>query len=66
MIYEDKYGEKAVDMILELIRDYADRSRKALDYFEDCDAKEKLSYMIDYMTSDLIRSRLHQNENFSI
>ncbi|WP_457549118.1 polyprenyl synthetase family protein [Archaeoglobus sp.] len=66
MIYEDKYGEKAVDMILELIRDYADRSRKALDYFEDCDAKEKLLCMIDYMTSDLIRSKLHQNENLSI
>jgi octaprenyl-diphosphate synthase len=66
MIYEKKYGERTVDVILELIEDYANKSRKALDYFEDCEAKRKLDFLVDYMTSKLVRKKLSQNENLSI
>jgi len=57
MIYEEKYGfEKAVKIVFDLIKEYAEKSRSALGYFEDCEAKQKLSYLIDYMTIEIIRN----------
>ncbi len=56
MIYEQRYGfEGAVKKVLRLIDYYSRKSKDALDYFEDCDAKKKLIYLVDYMTSDLIK-----------
>lgn len=58
MIYEEKYGERTVDVIMELIESYAEKSREALNYFDDCEAKRKLDYLIDYMTVNLVKDRL--------
>jgi len=58
MIYEEKYGDRTVDMIIELIENYAEKSRGALGYFEDCEAKDKLENLIDYMTVNLIENKL--------
>jgi len=62
MIYESRYGETTVDAILEIIEDYAKKSRDALKYFEDCEARRKLEYLIDYMTFEM----LSQNKNLCI
>jgi len=56
MIYGERFGVKrAVEMVLNLIKDYASTSRTALNYFNDCEAKEKLNYMIDYMTFEILK-----------
>jgi len=54
MIYEGKYGEKTVEIILEIIEEYTNKSRRALSYFKDCEAKRKLDYLIDYMTFEML------------
>ncbi len=58
MIYEGKYGDEAIDRTMDLIEHYAERSRRALEYFDDCEAKEKLDYLIDYMTTNLVKNRI--------
>lgn len=63
LIYEERYGfEEAVARTLSLIRKYASNSEKALDYFADSESKEKLSKMIDYMTTDLLRNYVSKNK----
>ncbi len=57
MIYEGKYDD-VVDKVLELIDFYAEKSKKALDYFDDCEAKEKLCRLVDYMTIDHVNRSL--------
>ncbi len=55
MIYEEKYGfEEAVAKTLEHIKNYSKRSVKALSNFEDCESKNKLLKMVDYMTRLLL------------
>ena len=63
MMYAERYGfEDGVIKILELIRDYADKSKRSLEYFDDCESKTKLLRLVDYMTSDLIRDYVSKNE----
>ncbi len=63
MMYAERYGfEDGVVRILELIRGYAEKSKKSLDYFEDCESKVKLLRLVDYMTSDLIKDYVSKNE----
>jgi octaprenyl-diphosphate synthase len=62
MIYEERYGFKeAVARTLRLIREHASMSKTALDYFEECESKNKLGEMIEYMTADLLRNRVSKN-----
>jgi len=62
LIYEEKYGfDEAVLRVLDLIKEYADRSRNALDYFDDGEAKQKLLKMVDFMTDDLLKSYVSKN-----
>ncbi len=57
MIYEEKFGvEKAVEKVMKLIREYSEKSKKALEVFEDGIVKEKLLRLVDYMTFDMIKS----------
>ncbi len=63
MMYAEKFGfEEGVLRILELIRDYAERSKSSLEYFDDCESKSKLLRLVDYMTFDLIRNYVSKNE----
>jgi len=63
MMYAERYGfEDGVIKILELIRNYADKSKRSLEYFDDCESKTKLLRLVDYMTSDLIRDYVSKNE----
>jgi len=63
MMYAERYGfEEGVAKVLELIRGYAERSKRAMDYFDDCESKDKLLRLVDYMTSDLIRDYVSKNE----
>ncbi len=63
MMYAEKFGfEEGVLRILELIRDYAERSKSSLEYFDDCESKSKLLKLVDYMTSDLVRNYVSKNE----
>jgi octaprenyl-diphosphate synthase len=56
MIYEEKYGyDEAVFKTLNLIRNHSDKSRRALEYFEESEEKRKLHYLIDFMTVNQIR-----------
>jgi len=62
MIYEERYGfEEAVAKTLELIREYALASKESLDYFDDCESKDRLQYMVEYMTADLLRNYVSKN-----
>jgi len=62
MIYEEIYGfEDSVAKILGLIRKHTTTSEKALNYFEPCESRERLSNMIDYMTADLLRNYVSKN-----
>jgi octaprenyl-diphosphate synthase len=63
MIYEEKFGfERAVEKVLTLIKNYANKSKSALEYFDDCESKRKLLRLVDYMTSDLIKNYVSKNE----
>ena len=62
MIYEEKYGfEEAVAKTLEHIRKHTEKSRNALSSFEDCESKEKLLIMVEYMTTFLLRNYVGRN-----
>ncbi len=57
MLLERKFGfEESVKMMLNLIREFIERSKKALEVFPSSEAKEKLIYLINYMTVDMIRN----------
>ncbi|RLI75531.1 polyprenyl synthetase family protein [Archaeoglobales archaeon] len=63
LIYEDRYGFKnAVIKILGLIKSYAEKSRNALNYFEDNKYKTKLLKMVEFMTSDLLKGYVSRNK----
>lgn len=54
-IYEKKFGsEDAVERVLSKIKVFTDRSISSLDYFRDCEEKEKLRKIVDYMTKDML------------
>lgn len=57
MIYEEIYGfEESVRKVFNLIQRHASASKKAIEYFELCESREKLSKLADYMTANLLRS----------
>ena len=63
MIYEEKYGfEEAIAKVISLIRKHANESEKSLEYFADSEEKEKLRYLIDYMTVSQIKSYLEKSK----
>lgn len=63
LIYEAKFGFKeAVIKILELIKTYAEKSVRALDYFENNEYKTKLLRMVEFMTSDLLKGYVSRNK----
>ena len=67
MIYEEKYGyEEAVGRTLEHIRNYSSRSVESLDYFDDCESKEKLLKMVEYMTSSLLKNYVMRNRESEV
>lgn len=54
-IYEEKFGkDEAVPKVLEKITEFAERSFDALNCFEDCEEKEKLAKIVNFMTYDMI------------
>ena len=66
MIYEERYGfESAIERVLKLIKEYASKSKSALDYFDDCESKSKLLRLVDYMTRDVIKKYVF-NMNINI
>ena len=67
MMYSDRYGfEEGVARVLELIRNYAENSKRALEYFEDCESKEKLLTLVDYMTYDIIENYANAKKDESV
>ncbi|MET1124937.1 MAG: polyprenyl synthetase family protein, partial [Archaeoglobaceae archaeon] len=52
-IYAESYGDE-VKRVVELIKKYSDASRKALEYFDDCEEREKLLNIVDYITSRML------------
>ncbi len=67
MIYEEKYGyEEAVERTLEHIRSYSERSVESLDYFDDCESKEKLLKMVEYMTTSLLKNYVMRNRESEV
>jgi octaprenyl-diphosphate synthase len=63
MIYEEKYGyEEAISKTMGLIKEHSAKSVNSLDYFEDSAEKEKLLYMVDYMTENQIRNYVRRNK----
>ncbi|RLI83938.1 polyprenyl synthetase family protein [Archaeoglobales archaeon] len=59
MIYAEKYGfEEAIVRILSFIRRHGNESEKSLGYFDPSEEREKLLYLIDYMTASQIKSYL--------
>ncbi len=67
MIYEEKYGyEEAVERTLEHIRKYSEKSVSSLDYFEDCESKDKLLKMIEYMTTSLLKNYVMRNRESEV
>ncbi len=62
LILERKFGFKeAVNTALKHIKEFAKRSKKALDIFPKSEAKSKLLYLVDYMTFNLIRNYVTKN-----
>ncbi len=58
MIYEEKYGfEEAVAKTLDHIKYYSKKSADALSIFEECESKEKLLKMVEYMTRHLLKNQ---------
>ncbi len=54
-IYEEKYGrDEAVARVMELIDSYIGKCLESLDYFDDCEEKEKLRKIVNYMTYEMI------------
>lgn len=55
-IYERKFGsEIAVKKVLSRIMEFSEKSVSSLEYFEDCEEKEKMRKIVDYMTKGLLR-----------
>lgn len=63
MIYEERYGfEEAIAKTLEHIKKYSAKSKEALSDFENCESKEKLLIMVEYMTTSLLKSYVGRNK----
>jgi octaprenyl-diphosphate synthase len=63
MIYSEKYGfNEAIERVLTLIREHSTESERSLDSFPDSPEREKLLYLIDYMTLTQIRGYLEKNK----
>jgi octaprenyl-diphosphate synthase len=57
VIYETTYGfEESVRKIMDLIHKYASISKKAIEYFDPSDSREKLVRMIEYITTGMLRA----------
>ncbi|RLI02608.1 polyprenyl synthetase family protein [Candidatus Bathyarchaeota archaeon] len=57
-IYEEKFGtEEAIYRTLEMIMRYVEKSKSELKYFEECESKEKLLKIVDYMTVKMLSKR---------
>lgn len=55
-IYGKKFGpEEGLKKVLTKIRDFSEKSVSSLDYFRDCEEKEKLIKILNYMTRDILR-----------
>ncbi len=62
MIYKERYGfEEAVRRTLELIKEHSMTSKHSLDYFDDCQSKDRLLEMVDFMTSGLLKNYVSKN-----
>ncbi len=67
IIYAEKYGfDEAIVKVLSLIRKHANQSEKSLEYFDNSEGKEKLLYLIDYMTASQIKGYLKKRKEDSI
>lgn len=62
MLLERKFGfRESVSIVIRVIRKFTEKSRKALEVFPASEAKEKLIYLINYMTVDMIRNYVAKN-----
>ena len=62
LILERRFGFKeSVERVLSLIREFTEKSKKALEIFPASEAKEKLLSMIDYLTVNMIRNYVSKN-----
>lgn len=52
---------ESVNRVLELIKKFTERSKKALESFPSSEAKEKLLYLVDYMTVNMIKNYVSKN-----
>jgi len=65
VIFEETYGfEESVWNTSELIQKHTSISKEAIEYFKPCESKEKLLQMIEYMTTNLLRSYGTKNKEF--
>ncbi len=63
IILERKLGFKnAVNTALNYIREFAKKSKEALENFPKSNAKSKLLFLVDYMTFNLIRNYMTKNK----
>ena len=55
-IYEEKYGkDEVIPKVLERMNGFAKKSLGSLDYFDDCEEKEKLAKIVNFMTYDMVK-----------
>ncbi len=55
-IYEEKYGkDEVIPKVLERMNGFAKKSLSSLDYFDDCEEKEKLAKIVNFMTYDMVK-----------
>ncbi|WP_456467775.1 polyprenyl synthetase family protein [Archaeoglobus sp.] len=55
-IYEEKYGkDEVIPKVLERMNGFAKKSLGSLNYFDDCEEKEKLAKIVNFMTYDMVK-----------
>ncbi|WP_457591578.1 polyprenyl synthetase family protein [Geoglobus sp.] len=52
---------ESVSRVLQLIKKFTEKSKRALESFPSSDAKEKLLYLVDYMTVNMIKNYVSKN-----
>jgi octaprenyl-diphosphate synthase len=55
-IYEEKYGKnEVIPKVTEKMVEFAEKSFRALSYFDDCEEKKKLAKIANFMTYDMVK-----------
>lgn len=59
-IYEEKYGrDEVVSRVINVMNNFAEKSLKSLEYFDECEEKNKLAAVVNFMTQNMIERHLN-------